>query len=370
MTAVAFGALSDAHKRLFGLQIFKAGRDMNFFEQNGFIGKTDAPIERITELTKTERGDAIVMNLVNDLVGDGVAGDNQMEGNEEGIFNDAITLRIDQLRNAVRSKGAMAEQQTVLRFRSIASDKLSYWASEKLDELFFLTMSGISYTLKLDGSTRSGSQLPQLAFASDVAAPSSGRKKYAGSATSTATLTNSDTLTWNTAIGVQSYARRKRIRPIMGGGKPHFVLLISTEGRKALVQDSTYQTNVGRAGPRGSDSPLFKNALAVIDGVIIYDHNKVATTLGLSSGNKWGSGGTVEGSQALLVGAQALGYSTLGPVSYAESTNTDYGNRPGVAAGRMFGILKPQFASLTDLSGGVPTKQDYGVVSFYHAIAA
>jgi len=371
MAAVDFGALSDAQKRIFALTIFMAGRDESFFESNGFIGKSGAVIERITELTPTSRGDRVVMNLVNDLVGDGVAGDNQLEGQEEAVFNDTIELRIDQLRNAVRNRGRMAEQRTVLRFRQIANDKLSFWAAEKQDELFFLTISGISYALKLDGTTRGTSQLPQLAFAADIAAPSTGRRRFAGSATSTSNLTAADKLTWNTAIQIQAYAKRKKIRPIRSGGKDHYVFLISTEGRKDLVMDATYQQNVGRAAPRGTDNPLFKNAVAVIDGLIIHEHNKVATTLGLTSTNKWGSGGLVEGSQSLLLGAQALGYSTLGPVDYNESTLTDYGNRPAIAAGRMFGMLKPQFASLTDLdANGRPTKQDFGVVSFYHAITA
>lgn len=372
MAAVDFGALDAAQKRIFALTIFMAGRDDSFFESNGFIGaNSGSVIQKINDITTTSRGDRVVMNLVNDLVGDGIAGDNQLEGQEEPVYNDTIELKIDQLRNAVRNRGRMAEQRTVLRFRQTANDKLSYWAAEKQDELFFLTVSGISYTQKLDGSARGTSQLPQLQFAADVAAPSSGRKKFAGSATSTATLTSSDKLTWNTAIQIQAYAKRKKIRPIRSGGKDHYVFLISTEGRKDLVMDATYQQNVGRAAPRGTDNPLFKNAVAVIDGLIIHEHNKVATTLGQASGSKWGSGGAVEGSQALLLGAQALGYSTLGPVDYAESDSTDYGNRPAIAAGRMFGMVKPQFASLTDPdANGKPTKQDFGVVSFYHAITA
>jgi N4-gp56 family major capsid protein len=372
MAATDFGSLTGAQKRVYAMTIFMAGRDDSFFESNGFMSRNNgAVIERITELTKTERGDRVIMNLVHDLVGDGIVGDNILEGNEEPLFNDKIELRIDQIRNAVRNKGKMAEQRTVLRFRTVANDKLSFWAAEKLDEMFFLTLAGINYSYKLDGSTRATSQLPQLAFNADVVAPSSGRKKFAGSATSTATLTASDKITWNTVIGLQSYAKRKKLRPIRAGGKEHYVMVLSTEGRKDLVMDPTYQQNVGRAGPRGSDSPLFKNALAVIDGVIIYDHNKVPTTLGLASGSKWGSGGTVEGSQSFLLGAQALGYSTLGAVEYNESDNTDYGNRPAISAGRMLGMLKPQFGSLTDLdANGKPTKQDFGVISFYHAITA
>lgn len=104
--------------------------------------------------------------------------------------------------------------------------------------------------------------------------------------------------------------------------------------------------------------------------MLIYEHNKVPNTHGLTSGvDKWGSGNTVEGAQGFLIGAQALGFSKIGGAQYNESDNKDYNNRPAVAIGRMMGMLKPQFTSLTDLSSGVPTKQDFGVISFYHAAA-
>ena len=45
------------------------------------------------------------MQLVLDLQNDGVVGDNELEGNEEAMVNDAQTITIDQLRHGVKSKG-------------------------------------------------------------------------------------------------------------------------------------------------------------------------------------------------------------------------------------------------------------------------
>ena len=371
MAATDFAALSDAQKRLWSAEIIAAGRDESFWESNGMISAgMNSPVQLITEMTESERGAECVMQLVNDMQSDGVVGDNLMEGNEDTLYNDAVTIRLDQLRNALRHKGRMSEQRTVLRFRTISRDKLGFWLAEKTDELMFLTLGGITYDKKLDGSTRSASQLPSLSFNADVTAPSSGRKKYGGTATATSNLTTGDTVTWNTVIGLQSYAKRKKMRPIRGGGRDHYIFLVGPEGMRDLKKDSTYQQNVGRAAVRGESNPLFKNAVANIDGVLIYEHNKVPNTHGLTSGtDKWGSGYTVEGAQGFLIGAQALGFSKIGGMRYEESDNKDYNNRPALAVGRMMGILKPQFASLTDLSGGLPTKQDFGVVSFYHAAA-
>lgn len=367
MATTNFGSLSSAQKRVYASDIWTQGRDQNFWMSQGFVGSgMNNVIERITDLTETERGRVCVMNLVGDIVSDGVVGDNLLEGNEESLWNDTIEIRIDQLRQGVRSRGRMAEQETVIRFRAVGKDKLAFWMADKLDELMFLTISGVAYTLNLDGTTRSASQLASLNFSADVAAPSSARKMFAGSATSTATLTTADTVSWNLLVGLQAFAKRKRIRPIRSGGREYYPVVMSTEQIRDLKKDSTYQTIVSRAGPRGDSNPLLKGATAVVEGLIIYDHQKVYSTLGLATSSKWGASGTVDGAQALLLGAQSMGFATLGNTEYAESDNTDYQNRPGMSVGRILGMVKPQFQSVYDSR----SKQDFGVVSLYTAAAA
>ena len=366
MAATDFGALSTARKKIWAAEIWQAGRDAAFWMKNGFMGVgINNVIQRITELTKTERGDECVMQLVADLQGDGVAGDNILEGSEEALFNDSVSILIDQMRHGVRSKGTMAEQRTVVRFRTTAKEKLAFWFADKLDELMFLTAAGISYGLKTDGSTRVGSQLPSLSFASSVAAPTSGRVRFANAATSTATLVATDVMSWHMIVAMQAYAKRKKVKPIRDGGRDYYAMLMSTEQCRDLKNDVTYQTITRSAQARGPNNPLFQNALAVVDGVVIYEHNKTPNTLGLSSGSKWGASGTVDGAQALMLGAQALGFATIGDMGYEESDNTDYKNRPGIAVGRIVGVLKPQFTSIPDAN----TKQDFGIVSLYTAAA-
>lgn len=114
MAVTDFGALSTARKTVWAAETWKAGRDQSFFFANGFIGGSDSDmnsvIQRVTKLTETERGLECVMQLVLDMTGDGVVGDNELDGNEEALQNDSQTIRIDQLRNGVKSKGEIAEQ--------------------------------------------------------------------------------------------------------------------------------------------------------------------------------------------------------------------------------------------------------------------
>lgn len=362
MAYTHFGALSAAQKKVWAVELWKHGRDEIFWMANGFVSSSESdmgkPIQRITKLTETERGTECIMQLVRDLDTDGVSGDNMLEGNESPLYNDAIRIQIDQLRNGVKNRGKMAEQQTVIRFRSVAREKLSRWLADTIDQLMFLTISGRAYTLTTEGATRAGTALSTLTFAADVAAATSNRIMYAGSATSEGTLTVTDTMNWDLLVRSRARAARARLNPIRSKGKTYYAVVMSTEQAKDLKLDTDYQTNVGRAGVRGDDNPLFKGALAVVDGLILYEHQKVFSTL--STATKWGAGTNVDGAQALLLGAQALGMATLGTPEYEESDNTDYKNRQGIAYGQMFGLVKPQFQSFYD--SGNP-REDFGVFS-------
>lgn len=369
MALTDFGALTDLQKKVWSLQISKQGRDDNFWMSNGFMGgstdDTSKPIQKITELTKTEKGTQAVMPLIGDITG-GVVGDNQLEGNEQPILADAQTIQIDQLRNGCRSKGRMSEQATVIRFRVQAKDVLAFWLADLIDELMFLVAAGRAFTLNTDGSTRATSQIPSLSFGADVVAPSTNRIMYAGLATSEATLTTSDTFTWDLVTQAKSFAKRKRLRPIRAGGKSYYILVMSTEQCRDLEKTSDYKAIQAQAMPRGMDNPLFNNAKKVINEIVIYDHQKVYNTLGVAT--KWGSGTTVDGAQAFLMGAQAMGYAALddGTPGMDESDNTDYGNRPALGIHRIIGMLKPQYKSKYDAN----SREDYGIVSIKSAAHA
>lgn len=372
MATTDFGALTELQKKVWSTKVAMQGRDDNFFMSNGFMGSntmdTTKPIQRVTELTQTERGTEAVMPMVTDLTGTGVVGDNQLEGNEEALFTDAQTIRIDQLRNGVRSKGKMAEQATVIRFRVQAKDALAFWLADLLDELMFLVAAGRAFSLKTDGSSRGTTQLTQMSFAADVVAASTNRIIYAGAATSEATLTAADTFVWDLVTNAKAFAKRKRIRPIRAGGRSYYILVTSTEQCRDLERSADYKTLHAQAMPRGTDNPLFQNAKKIINDVVLYDHQKVYNTLGLASGSRWGSGSTIHGAQAMLMGAQALGYAQLsdGSPGFEESDNTDYKNRPAIGIHRIIGMLKPQYKSKYDSN----TKEDYGIVTLKTAAAA
>lgn len=366
-----FAALTTAQKKLWSALAWSEGRDKSFWMgTKGLMGSgtSDAtkPVHLVTELTETDRGTRCVLPLVQDLQGDGVAGDNELEGNEEQLINDDIEIHIDQLRHGVKSKGRYSEQRTVLRFRAQAKDKLAFWYSDKVDEMMFLTASGVSFTSKTDGSARGVSQLTSLAFSAQISAPTTNRKIFAGTATTTGTLTAADKMSWNLLISARSKAARKRIKPVRVGGKDTYIVVMSTEQSRDLKRDNDYKTAVAQGSTRGPGNELFTGAFAMIDGLVLYDHNKVYNTLGLTSSNKWGAAGTVDGAQALLLGAQALGFARIGDASWGESDNRDYKNRQGISYGAMVGMIKPVFKAIVDGN----TSEDFSILSIYTAAGA
>lgn len=372
MAQTDFSTLTTSQKKLWSSKVWRAGRNSSFWFKKGMMGKdlSDAtkPVHYVTELTKDERGDRCVMPLVLDLQGDGVVGDRTLEGSEENLVNDDVEISTDQLRNAVKSKGRMSEQKTVIRFRAQARDKLGYWLTSSLEQLGFLTVTGQSYSTKLNGAARNpNSQWPDLAFASDVTAPSTNRVRYASTATSTATLTTAMTMAWDEVVDICAMAKRKLIKPIRVDGEEFYCLVMSPEQLRDLKKDDDYKNAVARAGKRGNQNPLFTGAAVVLDGVCIYESNRVITNYGLTSGtDMWGSGSNVEGAIALLLGAQALGFARIGEATWEESDNTDYKNKQGIAYGRMIGFLKPVFQSVEDGN----TDEDFGVIALYTAAAA
>lgn len=368
MALTNFAALTPEQKLVWSRDVWKNARDMSFISK--FLGtSSQSCIQRITELTKTEKGEEVIMQLLADLVDDGVVGDDEREGNEEEMMSYSDKITIDLISHGVRQKGKLAEQKTVIRFREWARDRLSYWLANRMDQLAFLTLSGISYTQNNDGSTRTSGAFKNLAFASDVSAPSVNRHRQVKAsnksivASNTATLVSTDVLSYQAIVDLGVYAKTHYIKPIMEGGKEYYIAFIRPEGLAQLKKDSDYQRAITTAEQRSSKNPWFTGGIVTIDGVIFHEHRLVYNTLGAVSASKWGaSGSKVDGSRLLLCGSQALGMADLGPPGWSEKW-FNYDSSPGANIDKMFGFMKPKFYSIYDKS-----VEDFGVVALDHAI--
>ena len=362
MALTNFNALTTEQKTVWSRQVWKQAR--NFAFTTKFTGSgPNAMIQRITELTKSEKGTRAVITLVADLEEDGVAGDNQLEGNEEEIKAYDQVIQIDQLRNANRHKGRLADQKTVVNFRNQSRDVLAYWLADRIDQLAFLTLSGVAYTFTNRGASRASSTFSNLDFAGDVTAPSTNRHRRWDAANglqagNTASVAAADTPSWAMLVELKAFAKNKYVRGIKGpGGQEFYHVFMTPDGMAKLRQDPDYLANVRNAGVRGSSNELFKGTDTVmVDGLMIHEYRHVYNTAGAASGSKWGAGSTVDGQRVLFAGAQALGMADIGAPEWVEK-GFDYENQQGISVGKLFGFLKPVFRSNIDASN-----EDFGVI--------
>jgi len=362
-----FAGLTTQQKIVWSRDVWQAARDMMFVKR--FMGSgQNSVIQRITELTKTEKGEQVIMHLVADLVDDGVIGDNEREGNEEAMQSYSQVLNIDLITHSVRNKGKLSDQKSVINFREMGRDRLAYWLANRVDQLAFMTMSGLAYTLKNDGAARTGSPFANLSFAADVSAPSNKRSVMWDGSALAVSVTGNIAATYlpnyKMIVDACAYAKENYIKPLMSGGKEYYVMFVAPGTLAALKKDADYQRAVvGVATKAGEESPWFTGGTVTVDGVVIHEHRLVYTTKNALSGSKWGSGSAINGTRSLLCGCQALGMADIGTPEWDEKT-FQYGSQQGINIDKMFGMLKPKFYSIYNAS-----VQDFGVLAIDTYIA-
>ena len=366
-----FAQLTNEQKTVWSTDLWEQARNLSFINQ--FLGKdSNSMVQHVTELTKTQKGARAVITLVHDLEGDGVAGDRTLEGNEEAGKSSDQVIIIDQLRNAERHEGRMADQKSIINFREQARDKLAYWLSDRIDQMAFLSMSGQTYSLKNSGGSRVGSDLANLEFAPTSAdVPTS--KRYARWnhatlalewGTGNGSIVATDIPEWEMFVQLKAYAKDNYIRGVREkGGEETYHAFLSPQAMAKLKLSSTYMLNLRHAIERGDKNNLFSGSSVKIDGIYFHEFRHVLNTrTGVSGTSKWGAGNAVDGCQILFCGAQALGMADLGAPEWNEK-GFDYENQQAISTGKILGFKKPKFYS--QYSGG--TVEDFGVISVYVA---
>lgn len=294
----------DLVQRAWAKQLWKEAETESFFAK--FTGEgPNYIIQKVNDLKK-DAGDKITIALMMKLAGNGVTGDSMLEGNEEQLITKDFSVEVDQIRNAVRLKGKLAEQKTQINLRTAAKDSLKVWLAEKNEK---------------------------DTFAALTANPTASRVIYAGKRTSEATVTGTDVFTTD----LISAARRKamlatpKIRPVNVKGKNYYVMIIDSYQARDLKNDAKWLAAQQHANIRGEDNPIFSGALGVYDGVVLHEHeNVIRTATGASSAYV---------GHALLLGCQAGVLAVAQEPEWKEKA-FDYDNKAGFACGMIRGIAK------------------------------
>ena len=269
-----------------------------------FTGKegSGSPIIQKTELLNNP-GDLIHIQVTDPLSGAGITGDTSvLEGNEEGLATSEIKCSPLQYRHGVRLF-RRANKKSILDLRAEGRMRLEEWAADKIDNVRF--------------SLFNASALP-----APLAAESYTPNVYVvGGGTTVDDVAAADDLTVLALQTMKVKLRMQQAKPLMVDGFPHFVYVTHPYTTFQLKQESRYESWVREAQVRGDSNPFFRGALAVIDGMIIYEHPSVAVAANATS---------VSVSKGIAFGGEAFVEALDENVSYHEKL-FDYDNEYGLA---------------------------------------
>lgn len=309
-----------------------------FFDR--FMGEgANNAVQVMRDLSKAP-GDTINIPLSTKLAGAGISGDGELESNEEAISSYNFSMKIDQLRHAVRLTGQMDEKKVAYNMRTDAKEKLKIWWAERIDRECIYKITGQT------GQT----------FANTPTAPSANRSIWTGGVAADNSLTATmkfDTKAIDKAKQTALLATPK-VRPLKMADKAYkgedmYIIIIHPYQAVDLRQDPVWNQAQRDANIRGSDNPILSGALGVYNGCIIYQHELMYT---------FSNGSSVACARAVLMGQQSLVFCEGRDSQWVEKS-FDYGNKWGISAGRIFGVQKPVFNS-----------EDYGLITIASAAAA
>ena len=241
-----------------------------------FMGGSDAIIHEKTDFTK-QKGETMTFGIRMRVTGSPITGNATVKGREDRLSFNSFNLTLERYRYAIMDDGALTRQRFVGDIPNEIRSALVDWGSEQIDQMVF-----------------------------DALSASPTEAIYAGSATSTGTLTASDLVTPALISQMKAKALTRRaaniipMRPVRVDGKDYLVLLLSEDQIYDLKRNSEFIQAQREAAERGSSNPIFTGMVGVWDGVVIHSHDNTKI---YANG---GSGANVKYSHGLLLGAQSL----------------------------------------------------------------
>lgn len=225
-----------------------------------FMGmNSEALVYEQTKLLK-DKGDNITFTIFPRVEAPVILGSSgqSLEGKEGKIefFTDSINL--EEYKTGFRyAANGLDEQRPWFSVSDENAMALDQWASEEMDNLWFTAIQS-----------------------------SPSRIIYGGDATSVATLETADKLTPAlirrcAALARSGFANGSNarvtypFRPVNINGRKYFVLLVHPYACYDLKNNAEYQGYLKEARERSSENPIFTGALAIIDDVIIHEHENI-----------------------------------------------------------------------------------------------
>ena len=355
MNTVSIDAL---RPEIWAKALYKDVMDNLYFTQNNMMGKGKNNIIEIKDELSKKKGDTITFGLTAKMTGNGVTGDEELEGNEEKLLAYSESILINQKRFAVRLTGRLDEQKNAYDMRVDAREKLTIKLQEFIERQFFLKLGGVNNVTLTDvngtvvAADALWSNTPDQVPTADTAAGYGDRYLCADYTSGADSLATTDLLTpaLISRARVKAALASPKILPLRIGGKNFYVMFIHPWQAFDLKNNATYAQAQREAEQRGKNNPIFTGALGVWDGVIVHEHEYVPFLDISAVGHNFtavaaGTDFSADCFRAILCGQQAAGFAKAKNKKAWVEKSFDYGNQWGFATGLIGGIQKILFNS-------------------------
>lgn len=351
MATTGWGVGSDNAVKLWSKKIFAEAIRSTWLYK--FMGTDDNSLIQVFDDTQKGPGDRVTVQLRAQLSALGIQGDNTLEGNEEQLNVYTDQFFIDQLRNAVRSRGKMSAQRVPFPVREQNQMALSDWYAGVFDLGGFNQLCGIAAA----DTRQAGNNTPTAPTNVIIQNHSTTASLVSAgaSASNVFDITLIDYALEKAKLNNSADGSGFPLRPIKIKGNDYFVAFLHPYQVTALRTSTTAAQwfDIQQAALQGGEitnNPIFTGSLGMYNGVIMHESPRIPQD----------SNGAY---RAILCGAQAacLGFGQDSPnnkINYVEEL-FDYGNQLGVAVGMIWGMKKSVFNSL-----------DLGVITMYSTAVA
>lgn len=322
-----------------------------------FVGDDENNIIQKQGDLEKKGGDRQDFTLIARLSGNGVTGDDELEGNEEAMQSFNETVDIDQIRNAVRLKGKLDAQKVVYDQIKAAREVLRTWMKEFIIRQFFLKLAGVTNTTLTDtngnliAANALWSNTPDFIPDADEAA-GFGNRYLCAKSTGTDAIGTGDTMTLDLVTKAVTKAKltAPQIQPLDIDGESLYVMFLHPLQARDIRLSSDWKTAKENAEVRSSKNPVFGSALGMWGGALLIENEFVPWLDITVAGNSFRGAATGTDCQAsvaraLLCGRQAALLAECSNPDALTVKDFDYGNKQAVACSFIGGIHKPLFNS-------------------------
>lgn len=323
-----------------------------------FMGEGANNVIQVSRELAKRKGDTETFGLVARLSGNGVTGDDELEGNEEAMLSYSEQVAIDQIRNAVRLKGKLDAQKTVYDQISSARENLRMWLKEFTARQVMYKLGGVTNpSLKdVNGDAMLGSptwsNTPDYIADADEAAGVGARYLCVDTGGTDALTAGTDTMTLDfvTKAATKAKLANPKIQPIDVGGESIYVMYLHPLQARDIRLSSDWKTAQENAKVRGDKNPMFRGALGYWSNVLLLE-NEFVPWLDISeSGNSFrgvatGTDCTADAARALLCGRQAVLMAEASNPEALVVKSFDFDNKEAVAVSFIGGLQKAMFNS-------------------------